>query len=39
METVMTAEEHKARSERSYKLILAFAMVSMTMMFGGLTSA
>jgi cytochrome c oxidase subunit 3 len=38
MET-MTAEEHKARSDRSYKLILGFAMVSMTMMFAGLTSA
>ncbi len=35
----MTAEEHKARSDRSYKLILLFAMVSMTMMFAGLTSA
>ncbi|MBF0694868.1 MAG: cytochrome c oxidase subunit 3 [Flavobacterium sp.] len=39
MNTVMSAEEHQARSERSYKLMLAFAMVSMTMMFGGLTSA
>jgi cytochrome c oxidase subunit 3 len=40
METMtMTAEEHKARSARSYKLILGFAMVSMTMMFAGLTSA
>ena len=35
----MSAEEHKARSDRSYKLILGFAMVSMTMMFAGLTSA
>jgi len=35
----MTAEEHKARSSRSYKLILLFAMLSMTMMFAGLTSA
>jgi cytochrome c oxidase subunit 3 len=35
----MTPEEHKARNARSYKLILAFAMVSMTMMFAGLTSA
>ena len=35
----MTADEHKARNARSYKLILAFAMVSMTMMFAGLTSA
>lgn len=35
----MTPEEHKARTARSYKLILLFAMVSMTMMFAGLTSA
>ena len=35
----MTAEEHKARTGRSYKLILLFAMLSMTMMFAGLTSA
>ena len=35
----MTAEEHKARTDRSYKLILLFAMVSMTMMFAALTSA
>jgi cytochrome c oxidase subunit 3 len=35
----MTAEEHKERSGRSYKLILLFAMLSMTMMFAGLTSA
>jgi cytochrome c oxidase subunit 3 len=35
----MTAAEEKARNERSYKLILLFAMVSMTMMFAGLTSA
>ena len=35
----MTREEHKARTERSYKLILWFAMISMTMMFAGLTSA
>src|SRR6476660_2139951 len=35
----MSEEEHKARSDRSYKLILGFAMVSMTMMFAGLTSA
>ena len=35
----MTKEEEKARSDRSYKLLLLFAMVSMTMMFGGLTSA
>lgn len=35
----MTAEEHKARSNRSYKLLLLFGMISMTMMFAGLTSA
>ena len=35
----MTAGEYKERSDRSYKLILLFAMVSMTMMFAGLTSA
>ena len=35
----LTATEEKARSDRSYKLILLFAMVSMTMMFAGLTSA
>ena len=35
----MTVAEEKARSERSYKLLLLFAMVSMTMMFAGLTSA
>lgn len=35
----MTAEEHKAKTARSYKMILLFAMVSMAMMFAGLTSA
>ena len=35
----MTKDEEKARSDRSYKLLLLFAMVSMTMMFAGLTSA
>lgn len=35
----MTAEEHRKRSNRSYKLLLLFAMISMTMMFAGLTSA
>ena len=39
MSMTMTVEEHKARSDRSAKLILLFAMVSMTMMFAGLTSA
>lgn len=35
----MTVEEQKSRTARSYKLILLFSMVSMTMMFAGLTSA
>jgi cytochrome c oxidase subunit 3 len=35
----MTIEEHRGRTARSYKLILLFAMVSMFMMFAGLTSA
>jgi cytochrome c oxidase subunit 3 len=39
MDTIMTTEEQKSRTTRSYKLILLFAMVSMTMMFAGLTSA
>ena len=39
MTTTMTAQEHKSRSARSYKLLLLFAMISMTMMFAGLTSA
>lgn len=39
MTTTMTAEEHKSRSDRSYKLLLMFAMISMIMMFAGLTSA
>src|SRR5690606_19678737 len=36
---VMSEEEHRARTGRTYKLMLGFAMVSMTMMFAGLTSA
>jgi cytochrome c oxidase subunit III len=39
MGVTMTTDEHKSRTARSYKLILLFAMVSMTMMFAGLTSA
>lgn len=35
----MTAEEHKARTARSYKLLLLVSMVSMIMIFAGLTSA
>lgn len=38
MET-MTAAEHQARSNRSYKLLLLVSMVSMIMIFAGLTSA
>lgn len=39
MTTTMTSAEYKSRSDRSYKLLLLFAMISMTMMFAGLTSA
>ena len=39
MTTPMTFEEQKSRNERSYKLLLWFAMLSMTMMFAGLSSA
>lgn len=39
MDTIMTKEEHQSRTARSYKLILLFAIISMTMMFAGLTSA
>ena len=35
----MTQDEHIQRSNKSYKLLLLFAMLSMTMMFAGLTSA
>ena len=35
----MTKDEHQSRTARSYKLLLLFAMISMTMMFAGLTSA
>jgi len=35
----MTVEEHKLRTARSYKLLLMFAMISMVMLFAGLTSA
>ena len=35
----MTTAEHKSRTARSYKLLLLFAMISMIMMFAGLTSA
>jgi cytochrome c oxidase subunit 3 len=39
METTVPSEDNKARTERSYKLLLLFAMISMTMMFAGITSA
>ncbi|RAR48166.1 cytochrome c oxidase subunit 3 [Flavobacterium lacus] len=35
----MTAQEHENRKGQSYKLLLWFAMISMVMMFAGLTSA
>lgn len=35
----MTAQEHSNRKGQSYKLLLWFAMISMVMMFAGLTSA
>ena len=37
--TPMTAQEHKEKTARSYKLLLLFAMGSMTMMFAGIVSA
>ena len=39
MATIMSIDEHQARKARSQKLLLWFAMASMTMMFAGLTSA
>lgn len=36
---MMTIEEHNERKSQSFKLILWFAMLSMVMMFAGLTSA
>lgn len=36
---MMTAIENKARTERSYKLLLIFGMISIVMLFAGLTSA
>src|SRR5689334_16585284 len=35
----MTLQEYKERSDRSKKLLLWFAMISMIMVFAGLTSA
>jgi cytochrome c oxidase subunit 3 len=37
MEATMTTDEHKSRTEHNG--LLLFSMVSMTMMFAGLTSA
>ena len=37
--TQMTAQEHKEKTARSYKLLLLFAMGSMTMMFAGIVSS
>ncbi|MDV6170275.1 cytochrome c oxidase subunit 3 [Flavobacterium sp. DG1-102-2] len=39
MESTMSLKEHNDRNARSKKMILWFAMVSMFMMFAGLTSA
>ncbi|WP_343696722.1 cytochrome c oxidase subunit 3 [Flavobacterium sp.] len=39
MEMTIQASEEQVRKSKSAKLILLFAMVSMTMMFAGLTSA
>ncbi|WP_333696668.1 cytochrome c oxidase subunit 3 [Flavobacterium sp.] len=35
----MTVQEHQERKNQSYKLLLWFGMISMVMMFAGLTSA
>ncbi|OIV41849.1 cytochrome c oxidase subunit 3 [Flavobacterium johnsoniae] len=39
MEMTLTTSEEQVKKSKSAKLILLFAMVSMTMMFAGLTSA
>lgn len=39
MDMTMVKDESRMRTAKSYKLMLLFAMVSMTMMFAGLTSA
>jgi cytochrome c oxidase subunit 3 len=39
METKMTLEEHQIRKGKSYKLLLLFGMISILMIFAGLTSA
>ena len=35
----MTLEEYNSRKGRSYKMLLVFAMISIVMIFAGLTSA
>ena len=39
METKMSIEEHQIRKGKSYKLLLLFGMISILMIFAGLTSA
>ena len=39
MEPKMSLEEHESRKGRGYKLMLIFAMISIVMVFAGLTSA
>ncbi|RBA27737.1 cytochrome c oxidase subunit 3 [Flavobacterium tibetense] len=39
MEPKMTLEEHQSRKGKTYKLLLIFAMISILMIFAGLTSA
>jgi cytochrome c oxidase subunit 3 len=39
MEQKMTIEEHQSRKGRTYKMMLIFGMISILMIFAGLTSA
>ena len=39
METKMTLEEYNARKSRTYKMLMIFGMISIIMIFAGLTSA
>jgi cytochrome c oxidase subunit 3 len=39
MEPKMSLEEHQSRKGKTYKLLLIFAMISILMIFAGLTSA
>ncbi|MFD2892554.1 heme-copper oxidase subunit III [Flavobacterium chuncheonense] len=39
MEQKMTIEEHESRKGRAYKMMLVFGMISILMIFAGLTSA